>query len=266
MKDMQLVENMFSVEGLVVMITGGGGVATANARCFAKNGCKVILASRREEQLCAVKAKLEEEGLTIDTITLDISDHDDIVAKVSETAKRYGRIDVLIHTAACCHVENTLYFDEKELRKTMDTNLLGTIFLNQEVGKVMVKQKFGRIINSNSIDAFSVNAVDAMAYAVSKSGMMQATKFFAVELAPYGITVNGIAPIWINTPMMAQRPKSYLDAAIAQVPMGRMSETDDYLGIALYLCSEAGKFMTGQTLLVDGGWSLTRCFTYDQDT
>ena len=250
MKDMQLVENMFSVEGLVVMITGGGGVATANARCFAKNGCKVILASRREEQLCAVKAKLEE----------------DIVAKVSETAKRYGRIDVLIHTAACCHVENTLYFDEKELRKTMDTNLLGTIFLNQEVGKVMVKQKFGRIINYNSIDAFSVNAVDAMAYAVSKSGMMQATKFFAVELAPYGITVNGIAPIWINTPMMAQRPKSYLDAAIAQVPMGRMSETDDYLGIALYLCSEAGKFMTGQTLLVDGGWSLTRCFTYDQDT
>ena len=84
-------------------------------------------------------------------------------------------------------------------------------------------------------------------------------------MAPKGVTVNGIAPVWINTPMMAQRPKSYLDAAIAQVPMGRMSETDDYLGIALYLASEAGKYVTGQTLLIDGGWSCTRVFTYDKD-
>ena len=129
----------------------------------------------------------------------------------------------------------------------------------------MVENGFGRIINYNSIDAFSVNANDAMAYAVSKSGVQQATRFFAVEMAPKGVTVNGIAPVWINTPMMAQRPKAYLDAAIAQVPMARMSETDDYLGIALYLASEAGKYVTGQTLLVDGGWSCTRVFTYEKD-
>ncbi len=265
MKDMQLIENMFDVSGKIVLITGGGGVAKANARCFAKNGSKVIVATRRAEQLEEVKKMLADEGLTIDTIQMDIADHADIIAKVAEVEKRYGRIDVLIHTAANCFVENTLKFREETLRSTLETNLLGSIFLNQEVGKVMVKNGWGRIIDYNSIDAFSVNANDAMAYAVSKAGVMQSTRFFAVEMAPKGVTVNGIAPIWINTPMMAQRPQSYLDAAIAQVPMGRMSETDDYLGIALFLASEAGKFVTGQTFLVDGGWACTRVFTYDPE-
>jgi len=264
MEDMQLVKNLFNVEGKVVLVTGGGGMGTANARFFAKNGAKVILASRRIEQVTDVKNRLAEEGLAIDVAVIDIAKHESIVATVAEIAEKYGRIDVLIHTAATCHVEPTLTFAENELRETLDSDLLGTIFLNQECGKVMIKGGFGRIINYNSIDCLSVNATDAMGYAVAKAGVMHATKFMAVELAPYGITVNGLAPIWINTPMMAQRPKSYLDAAIAQVPMGRMAEPDDYLGIALYLCSEAGKFMTGQTLLVDGGWSLTRCFTYDK--
>ena len=264
MKDMQLVSNLFSVEDRVVLVTGGGGMGTANARIFAKNGAKVILASRRMEQLKAVQEKLADEGLTIDITLMDISDHQSIIDAVAAVAEKYGRIDVLIHTAASCHVEPTLTFAEEELRSTMDTDLLGTIFLNQECGKVMIKGGFGRIINYNSIDCLSVNAVDAMGYAVAKAGVAHATKFMAVELAPYGITVNGLAPIWIKTPMMDQRPQSYLDAAIAQVPMGRMADPDDYLGIALYLCSEAGKFMTGQTILVDGGWSLTRCFTYEE--
>lgn len=265
MKDMMLIENMFSVKDRIVLVTGCGGVATANARCFAKNGATVVMASRRMEKVAEAQKLLADEGLTIDGIQMDISCHEDIIEKVAQVAAKYGRIDVLIHTAANCHVENTLTFREDEIRKTFETNLLGTIFLNQEVGKIMVNHGFGRIINYNSIDAFSVNANDAMAYAVSKSGVQQATRFFAVEMAPKGVTVNGIAPVWINTPMMAQRPKSYLDAAIAQVPMGRMSETDDYLGIALYLASEAGKYVTGQTLLVDGGWSCTRVFTYDKD-
>lgn len=265
MKDMMLIENLFSVKDRVVLVTGSGGVAVANARCFAKNGAKVILASRRMEKVAQAQSLLAGEGLSVDGFQMDISSHGDIIEKVAQVAAKYGRIDVLIHTAANCKVENTLDFREEALRATLDTNLMGTIFLNQEVGKIMVENGFGRIINYNSIDAFSVNANDAMAYAVSKSGVQQATRFFAVEMAPKGVTVNGIAPVWINTPMMAQRPKSYLDAAIAQVPMARMSETDDYLGIALYLASEAGKYVTGQTLLVDGGWSCTRVFTYEKD-
>ena len=265
MNDSLRIENMFSVKDKVILITGAGGTGPVNARCCAGNGSKVIVASRNMDKVDRLKKTLKEEGLTIEGIQMDIADHKDIIEKVAWIAEEYGRIDGCIHTAAGCHVEDTMTFAEEELRKILNDDLLGTIFLNQEVGKVMEKQGSGSILNYNSIDCLSVNAIDAMGYGVGKSGVAQATKFFAVRLAPSGVTVNGVAPIWINTPMMAQRPQSYLDAAIGQVPMGRMSEAEDYLGLAIYLMSEAGKFTTGQTFLVDGGWSITRCFTYSED-
>ena len=265
MKDLDLIDNLFSVKDKVVLITGGGGVASVNARGFAKNGAKVILATRRLEQAEEMKQKLEKIGLTIDVCKMDISKKESIQGAVDRLIEKYGRIDVLIHTAANCYVENTIDFSEERLRCTLDVNLLGTIFVNQVVGKEMSKRGFGRIINYNSIDAYSVNANDAMAYAVSKSGVMQATRFFATELAKSGVTVNGIAPIWIETPMLKQRPASYLENAAKQVPMGKISVAEDYLGTAYFLAGEGSSFITGQTFLVDGGWSCYRVFEYNKE-
>ena len=111
----------------------------------------------------------------------------------------------------------------------------------------------------------SVNCVDGMSYACSKAALMQATKNFAVSLATTGVTVNGIAPVWIWTPMMAQRPGDYMKQAAATIPMGRVSYAEDYLGMLFFLASAASSYVTGQTFLVDGGWSVSRVFSYQND-
>ena len=183
---------------------------------------------------------------------------------VTDAVERdFGRIDILIHTSAVAQVCDTLHPDDAELKNTLETNFIGSVHINETVSAVMVKNGFGRIINS--IDAFSVNCVDGMSYACSKAALMQATKNFAVSLADKGVTVNGVAPVWIWTPMMAKRPGDYMKQAAASVPMGRVSYAEDYLGMLFFLASPASAYVTGQTFLVDGGWSVSRVFQYSND-
>ncbi|MCI6639512.1 MAG: SDR family oxidoreductase [Pygmaiobacter massiliensis] len=258
-------ENLFSVKEKVVLITGAGGLGEVFAEGFAAGGAKVVLASRTKAKADAVCEKLTLHGVKAESYELDVAKKDQDYAVCEKVAADYGHLDVLVHTAALCKLHPVMEDCEDIFRENMDVNLMGSLFLNQAAGRIMAQQGGGSIININTHSAFSVNSKDGFSYGVSKAALMQLTKWFAVELAEKNVTVNGIAPIWIDTPMMARRPKDYLKKAIEQVPMGRMSQAEDYLGLALFLASPASRFITGQTFLVDGGWGVSRRFNYDPE-
>lgn len=261
--DESCIDNFFSVKDKIVLVTGAGGLGEMYTHGFARNGATVLLANRTLSKAQKVADEITAQNYNCVPYELDITKKEDVYSLISKIVKTYGRLDVLIHTAASCLLHAPLADHEDIFRKNCEVNLMGSMFLNQAVGNQMKKQKSGSIININTMSAFSVNSPDGTSYSISKAALMQMTKWFAVALAPYNVTVNGIAPIWIDTPMMAGRSADYMEHARQQVPMKRIANKEDYLGIALYMASNAGKFMTGQTILVDGGWSVSRVFSFD---
>lgn len=257
-----LIPELFSVKGKVCFITGIGGMGAMYARAFAHNGAKVALANRTKSKADKICEELKAEGYDCKSYGLDVSKKDQVAEVVKEIVADFGSIDILIHTAAVGFNDDPLNLNDEELRITTEINYYGTLYVNEAVGNVMAKQGWGRIININSIDGYSVNCIDGMTYACTKAAMQQLTRNYAVSLADKGVTVNGIAPVWIWTPMMEQRPKDYMVQAAATIPMGRVSYAEDYLGMTFFLASEASAYVTGQTFLVDGGWKASRIFHY----
>lgn len=256
------IPELFSVSDKVVLITGAGGMGEVYARAFAANNARVAVASRRKESLEKIQEKVNQDGCECRVYQVDVADKEAVEASVRQIEADFGRIDVLIHTPAIAKLGPSLDFNEKDFRDTIDINFFGAVYMNVAVAKVMRKNKWGRIININSIDGFSVNCVDDLPYSASKSAMTALTRHLAVDLAKDGVTVNGIAPVWIWTPMMEQRPGDYMVKAAETIPMGRCSYCEDYLGITFFLASEASAYVTGQTFFVDGGWSVCRAFKY----
>lgn len=260
-----LIPDLFSVKDRVCLIVGIGGLGKEIAEAYAHNGAKIALANRTVEKAEKVRDQLRKEGYTAESYQLDVKNLQacrDTVRKVKED---FGRIDIMIFTSAVAIINDPEQPDEKDLVETMNVNYLGGVHMDESVAEVMKEQHFGRIININSIDAFTVNCTDGMDYAASKAALAAATRAFGVNYAKYGITVNGIAPVWIVTPMMDQRPSDYLKQAAATIPVGRVSYAEDYLGMLFLLSSQAGSYITGQTFYVDGGWSVNRIFSYQND-
>lgn len=251
---------LFSVRGQVVLITGAGGLGTTYARGFAENGAHVILVSRTQEKLLQVQQELREQGLSIDIQVCDIAQQAQVQDVVQYIAKKYGKLDSVIHTAASCILHPVLEDNEAAFRKNCDVNIMGTEFLCQAAGRVMKQQKSGSILLISSLSAYTVNSKDGMSYGVGKAATEMLVRWFALELAEYHVTVNAIAPTAIMTPMMERRNEEYLQKCVARIPMGRISYPDDYLGAAFFLCSEASRFMTGQTIIIDGGSIVSRRF------
>lgn len=261
--DCKTIETLFSVRDKVVLITGAGGLAEMYAYGFAKNGAHVILASKTLEKAERICKQLQKDNYPCASYPLFIEDKEAVETLTAEIISSYGRIDVCVHTAAACVLHDTLEDNEEIFDLHTDVNVKGSLNINRIVGNEMVKSGGGSIININTMSADSVNSPDGFSYSVSKAALKQLTKWFAVAYAPSNVRVNGIAPIWIRTPMMSSRSEDYWNKCVEQVPMGRVANAEDYLGIALYMASDAGKFMTGQTILVDGGWSVSRVFKFD---
>lgn len=259
------IDTLFSVKDKITLITGAGGLASMFAEGFIANGAIVIMASRTLSKGIATCEMLKEKGFDrCEAIELDISDETAVQAVVDDIVARYGRIDICIHTAALCQRHDTMADGNSELfQQHIEVNICGSRNINRLVGRQMASQGWGRIININTMSSTTVNSPDGFSYGVTKTALRQITRYFAVNLATSGVTVNEISPVWIDTPMMACRSQSYWDGCIGQTPMGRVANPEDYLGIALYIASEAGRYMTGQSLFVDGGWSISRVFQFD---
>lgn len=249
------ISDLFSLEGKVVLVVGAGGLGAYIGRGMAINGAKVIFTNTTLAKAEKVQAEMAEEGLACDIWQLDVTDNDQVVEVVAAIAEKYGRIDVLINTAGIGAHSEPENYPPQVVRQVVDVNLNGTIFICREVGKVMIRQGGGKIINIGSIAGDFCHTYLSMPYECSKAAVHQFTRSLAVTWAKYNINVNCIAPTWVYTPMLEGFQDNTYDRIIEQHPAGRIAEVNDFLGLAIYLSTPASNYVTGQVIYVDGGWS-----------
>ena len=251
-----MYKELFDLTDRVAIITGGSrGIGEAIAIALSEFGAKVVLASRKIEGLNAVKEKIEAQGGKAHCIPAHMGDLDSLQAVVDGTLDVYGTIDILVNNAAT----NPIFGPVTEAEtaawdKIMDVNLKGIFHLTKAVGKVMIEKGKGAIVNI-STEAAVRPAPFLGIYSISKAGVDMVTKVFAQEWGSFGIRVNGIAPglvqtrfsqaLWANEEILKQ--------ALSRVPLGRMAQPLEIAGLAVFLASDAASFITGQTVLVDGG-------------
>lgn len=249
------IGDLFSLQDRVVLVVGAGGLGAYIGRGMAINGAKVIFTNTSIGKAQKVQSDLAAEGLSCDIYQLDVTNNDQVVEVVQAIAEKYGRIDVLINTAGIgAHSEPENYPPEV-VRQVVDVNLNGTIFICREVGKVMIRQGGGKIVNIGSIAGDFCHTYLSMPYECSKAAVHQFTRSLAVTWAKYNINVNCIAPTWVYTPMLEGFQDNTYQRIIEQHPAGRIAEVNDFLGLAIYLSTPASNYVTGQVIYVDGGWS-----------
>lgn len=249
------INDLFSVEGKVVLVVGAGGLGEYISRGMAANGAKVIITNTTLAKAEKVQASMAEEGLSCDIYQMDVTDDTQVAEIVEAIDQKYGRIDVLINTVGIGAHSEPENYPSAVVRKVVDVNLNGTIFICREVGKVMIRQGGGKIINIGSIAGDFCHTYLSMPYECSKAAVHQFTRSLAVTWAKYNITVNCIAPTWVYTPMLEGFEGDTYAHIIEQHPAGRLAEVNDFLGLAIYLSTPASNYVTGQVIYVDGGWT-----------
>jgi NAD(P)-dependent dehydrogenase (short-subunit alcohol dehydrogenase family) len=244
----------------VAIVTGGGqGLGLSFGKCLGFANCKVILVDKNAETGRKAEKALIDLGFEAAFFGSDVSRQMQVDDLVKWCLDKFHRIDVLVNCAGVIIRKEILEYSEEEWNVIFDTNLKGTYLCSKSVGKVMREQLSGRIINIASIGAFT--ALDSRgAYCASKAGVTQLTKVMALELAKYNVRVNAIAPGVVSTPLnkefLAYGTERYYEH-INRIPVGRFAQPEDLNGILLYLASDASDYMTGQTIYIDGGWTLT---------
>jgi len=244
-----------SLEGQVAIITGGGtGIGRGIALEFAKAGADVVVAGRRLsvlEKVCEEVTALGRRSLAVQT---DISRKTDVDNMVQRVVDEFGVIDILVNNAGTIVRASLLEHSEEDWDAVLDTNLKGYYLCSQAVGRRMVGQKKGNIINVASIMGVKA-APGKVSYSVSKAGVVMLTRVLALELAHYNIRVNTIAPGWVKTELNKVQwsdPETY-KRITEPIPMGRWAELSEIASVALFLASDASSYMTGHTIVVDGG-------------
>lgn len=253
---------MGQLDNQTAIITGGGtGIGLTIAKRFHDEGAFVVICGRREDILKEAATDISPDGKRTLAVRADIISEEDIQNLVKKTVDKTGRIDVLINNAGAMRVnkppeETSL----DEFRFVIDTNVTGTFLVSREVGKVMIEQKSGRIINISSISGSIVNKYfHGGSYEVSKAAMNMLTKTLAIEWAPYNIKVNAIAPgyygtqpnvdFFINDPELNEK-------VMDLVPMRKLGELEELARLALYLASPQIDYMSGSIITIDGGYTM----------
>lgn len=254
------VLSSFSLDGKVAIVTGAKrGLGKAIALTFAEAGADVVVCTRdvTDGKLEATAKEVRKLGRRSLAVEADVSRKADVDNLVQKVVDEFGTIDILVNNAGVYVEAPTLELSEEDWDKVIGTDLKGAFLCSQAAGKVMAKQKRGSIINIASVMGLRP-VINPGAYDVAKAGLVMLTKSLAIELASYNIRVNVIAPGYIKTEMNEyifsepERLKAYEDAT----PMGRMAEPIEIARVALFLASDASSYMTGSTVLADGGFLL----------
>ena len=242
------------LKGKIAVVTGASrGIGRAVALKLASEGAKVIINYNGSEAMALeVKETIEKNGGNADVVQCDVSDYKACEAFLTEVIKENGRIDILVNNAGITRDGLLMKMSEEDFDKVLSTNLKGAFNTIRFASRQMLKQRSGRIINMASVVGVTGNAGQAN-YAASKAGIIGLTKATARELASRGITVNAIAPGFIETGMTKDLPEKVKEASVSQIPLGKFGQPEDVAAAAAFLASEEARYITGQVLGVDGG-------------
>ena len=248
---------LFDLSGAVALVTGASsGLGRRFALVLARNGASVVLLARRKERLEALAAEIEAAGGHALPVVADVTDRTEIARAFDAAHAKFGPVTVLVNNAGVAKPQSFLGMRDETWRETLDINLDAVVATAQEAARRMVASGGGAIVNIASILSFGVQKGN-LAYAVSKAAVLQATRAMALELAPKGVRVNAIAPGYFSTEINANYLASSQGEAMARVvPMGRFGQEGELDGALLLLASRAGSFITGATIVVDGGHML----------
>ena len=249
-------ENLFSLAGKVAVVLGGtAGIGRAISLSFAGAGADVVASGRRQDIVDAVAAELELKGRATLRVVSDVCKRASLEELLQQTLQKFGKVDILVNCAAKIARAPTLSFPDEEWQQILDTNLNGTLRACQIFGKHMLERKYGRIINIASLNSF-VSLSEVAAYAASKAAVVSLTRSLAVEWSRHGVLVNAIAPgvfrTEFNQKLLEGTPRGH--ELLMRTPMGRFGQANEVAGAAVYLASDAASFVTGQTLVIDGGF------------
>jgi NAD(P)-dependent dehydrogenase (short-subunit alcohol dehydrogenase family) len=250
------ISELFDLTGKVAIVTGGNqGIGFAIARGLALAGAQVIIANRRAEEGRRSAQRLRDEGLQAEAIPTDVADINSIENLARAVMDQFGSIDVLVNNAGVIVRKPVQDISQEDWDHIMDINLRGLFFCCQIVGREMIRRRRGKIINISS-NVSQIVMEGRSVYATSKAGVSHLTRALALEWAPYNVLVNAIGPgptiTDLNRRYFEEHPEDK-EARIRSIPLGRMGDPSDYVGAAVFLASEASNFITGQTILVDGG-------------
>ena len=249
----------FSLEGKVALITGGRrGIGKTFALAFAEAGADVAVCDYMDDggELEAVESGIKKFGRRALTMKADITIKADVERMVKETVDKLGTIDILVNNAGIAGPSLIVDIEEEFWDRLIDTHLKGYYLCSKAVAKVMIPHKTGNILNMGSISGVVAYPPGTTAYDMAKAGVLMLTQGLARELAPYNIRVNALAPGIIETKLSVhvRTDPELSKEAIARTPLGRFGKTTDLVGAALFLTSDASSWVTGQHLVVDGGF------------
>jgi 3-oxoacyl-[acyl-carrier protein] reductase len=237
----------------VALVTGASrGLGQAIALALAQEGASIAAVARTEDALKDTLGAIRATGGTIEAFPLDVSNESAVEAGVEKIAERFGHIDVLVNNAGVTRDGLLMRMKSDDWDTVIDTNLKGAFYFTRLIGRMMAKQRSGRIINISSVTGLVGNAGQAN-YAASKAGLIGFSKTVAREFASRNITCNVVCPGFIDTDMVKVLGEEFLAKVIERIPLGRLGKPDDIAAAVAFLASPAASYITGQILTVDGG-------------